>query len=139
MLHCLVAISNPGATSWRLARYLLLLFPSQRSLRSDLNAAVISARANHPGADVTERVGRDVESVTNCTKDDCENASSNFYAESHAYYAVRPTRYYGTAIPSPKWGFQLQLTPVIPSLIHGFNPNRSRLFVPGAPCSVPRH
>jgi hypothetical protein len=39
------------------------------------------------------------------------------------YYAVRPTRIYGTAIPSPKWGFQLQLTPVIPSLIHGFKPN----------------
>ena len=38
------------------------------------------------------------------------------------YYAVRPTNYYGTAIPSPKWGFQLQLTPVIPSLIHGFKP-----------------
>jgi hypothetical protein len=35
------------------------------------------------------------------------------------YYAVRPTYTYGTAIPSPKWGFQLQLTPVIPSLIHG--------------------
>jgi hypothetical protein len=39
------------------------------------------------------------------------------------YYAVRPTQFYGTAIPSPKWGFQLQFTPVIPSLIHGFKPN----------------
>jgi hypothetical protein len=38
------------------------------------------------------------------------------------YYAVRPTHYYATAIPSPKWAFQLQLTPVIPSLIHGFKP-----------------
>lgn len=38
------------------------------------------------------------------------------------YYAVRPTRFEGTAIPSPKWGFQLQLTPVIPSLINGFKP-----------------
>ena len=38
------------------------------------------------------------------------------------YYAVRPTHFYGTAIPSPKWGFQLQLTPVIPSLINGFKP-----------------
>lgn len=39
------------------------------------------------------------------------------------YYAVRPTRFYNTTIPSPKWGFQLQLTPVIPSLIHGFKPS----------------
>jgi hypothetical protein len=38
------------------------------------------------------------------------------------YYAVRPTHYYGTAVPYPKWSFQLQLTPVIPSLIHGFKP-----------------
>ena len=38
------------------------------------------------------------------------------------YYAVRPTHFYGTAVPSPKWGFQLQLTPVIPSLIHGLKP-----------------
>jgi hypothetical protein len=35
------------------------------------------------------------------------------------YYAVRPTHFYDTAVPSPKWAFQLQLTPVIPSLIHG--------------------
>jgi hypothetical protein len=35
------------------------------------------------------------------------------------YYAVRPTHAYGTSVPYPKWGFQLQLTPVIPSLIHG--------------------
>jgi hypothetical protein len=33
------------------------------------------------------------------------------------YYAVRPTHAYGTAVPYPKWGFQLQLTPVIPALI----------------------
>jgi hypothetical protein len=38
------------------------------------------------------------------------------------YYAVRPTHFYGTAVPAPKWAFQLQLTPVIPSLIHGFKP-----------------
>ena len=38
------------------------------------------------------------------------------------YYACRPTHLYATAIPSPKWGFQLQLTPVMPSLIHGFKP-----------------
>ena len=38
------------------------------------------------------------------------------------YYAVRPTQAYGTAVPSPKWGFQLQLTPVIPALIHGHKP-----------------
>jgi hypothetical protein len=40
------------------------------------------------------------------------------------YYAVRPTQAYpnysGTAFPSPKWGFQLQFTPVIPPIIHGF-------------------
>jgi hypothetical protein len=34
------------------------------------------------------------------------------------YYAVRPTHIYGATLPSPKWGFQLQLTPVIPSLVH---------------------
>jgi hypothetical protein len=38
------------------------------------------------------------------------------------YYAVRPTQVYGAPVPSPKWGFQLQLTPVIPSLIGGFKP-----------------
>jgi hypothetical protein len=38
------------------------------------------------------------------------------------YYAVRPTQVYGMAVPSPKCGFQLQLTPVIPSLIHGLKP-----------------
>ena len=38
------------------------------------------------------------------------------------YYAVRPTYTYGAALPSPKWAFQLQLTPVIPSLIHGHKP-----------------
>jgi hypothetical protein len=35
------------------------------------------------------------------------------------YYAVRPTHTYASVVPSPKWGFQLQFTPVIPSLIHG--------------------
>ena len=35
------------------------------------------------------------------------------------YYAVRPSHTYGAVVPSPKWGFQLQFTPVIPSLIHG--------------------
>ena len=38
------------------------------------------------------------------------------------YYAVRPTQFQGVAIPSPKWGFQLQFTPVIPSLVRGFKP-----------------
>ncbi len=37
------------------------------------------------------------------------------------YYVVRPMQEAGS--PSPKWGFQLQLTPVIPSLIHGFKPS----------------
>jgi len=37
------------------------------------------------------------------------------------YYAVRPTQ--ATGAPSPKWGFQLQLTPVIPPLIHGYKPS----------------
>ena len=38
------------------------------------------------------------------------------------YYAVRPTNVYGMAVPYPKWSFQLQLTPVMPSLIGGFKP-----------------
>jgi hypothetical protein len=38
------------------------------------------------------------------------------------YYPVRPTQNYGAVVPSPKWGFQLQLTPVIPPLIHGYKP-----------------
>lgn len=38
------------------------------------------------------------------------------------YYAVRPTEAYGGSAPYPKWGYQLQLTPVIPSLIHGRKP-----------------
>ncbi|HJX01300.1 MAG TPA: transporter [Terriglobales bacterium] len=37
------------------------------------------------------------------------------------YYAVRPTQASGA--PSPKWGFQLQLTPVMPALIHGYKPS----------------
>ena len=34
------------------------------------------------------------------------------------YYAVRPSQ--STGAPSSKWGFQLQLTPVMPPLIHGY-------------------
>ena len=38
------------------------------------------------------------------------------------YYVVRPDHAYGAVVPSPKWGFQLQFTPVIPPLIHGYKP-----------------
>ena len=34
------------------------------------------------------------------------------------YYAFRPNQ--TTGAPSPKWGFQLQLTPVMPALIQGY-------------------